>query len=278
MLRFFVFYLTTASLIVVGIGIHEYSHYAAHEGLEMPALAYSDGVAEAQADLLRTERSRNAGGEVLVQQPRETTIVFFPNTFLQAAGLGLLPAQAYQDDGVLASTYFHLDHAEVGALQERGGTMPAAVVAAPLWIAALVFFGALAWALARPNLFNKALLVAFAVQLGDVGHHASAFGMDPDVFYGLSAFAILGAAILVGLRLRSLRDKQDALAKAAKKREGAGTPAMASEKPVGFAGRPSLAMPSRAMPSSYSRFRPSWDARASRASSGAFLEGRRATA
>ncbi|MFO1533458.1 MAG: hypothetical protein ABR562_07165 [Thermoplasmatota archaeon] len=198
--RFLAFYAMTATLIVAGVAVHEYSHYAAHEGFGVPALAYSDSVHDAQRDLLQVERSRAAGHDVLVQQPRATTIVIFPNTFVQAAGLGLLPSQAYQDDGVLASTFFHLDGQEVDGLQARGGEMAAPVVAAPLLLAVGVFLGALAWTILRPSLFSKALLVAYAVQLGDAGHHATAIGLTPEIFFAFTTVLVVAAALVVGLR------------------------------------------------------------------------------
>lgn len=198
------FYALTAFLIVAGVAAHEYAHYSAHEGFGVPALAYSPSVAQAQDELLSVHRAAGAGGEaVLLEQPERTTIVVFPNTLVQAAGLGLLPAQAYSDDGVLASTYFRLDDGQAQDLRSRGGTMPAAVVAAPLWLAVGVFFAAAAWACWRPNLFNKALLVAYAVQLGDAGHHAEALGMPPALFYAASTLAIVAAAALVALRMNS---------------------------------------------------------------------------
>ena len=200
--RFVAFYVMTATLIVVGVGVHEYSHYAAHEGMGVPEMAYHENVRDAQEGILQVEHSRAGGQDILVQQPKATTIVFFPNTFVQAAGLGLLPAEMYADEGVLASTFFHLDDAQVAGLQSRDGEMPDPVVAAPLWVAGAVFLVALAWCLVRPNLFNKALLVAYAVQIGDAGHHASALGMDPVVFYALSTIAIVVAALLVALRTR----------------------------------------------------------------------------
>lgn len=198
------FYAITAALIVGGVAAHEYAHFAAHEGFTVPELTYSTSVAAAQAELLSVERTGAAGEEVLLEQPKETTIVIFPNTLVQAAGLGLLPAQAYADGGVLASTYFRLDHEEATGLKSRGGQMPADVVAAPLWLAIVVFFAAAAWACWRPNLFNKALLVAYAVQLGDAGHHAEALGVDPGLFYVLSTMAIVVAGLLVALRMNAI--------------------------------------------------------------------------
>lgn len=199
-LRGAVFYLLTASLIVAGVAVHEYSHYAAHEGLGVPPLAYAGSVGEAQRDLLETERAHSPAGEVLVQQPKATTIVFFPNTFLQAAVLGLLPSEAYQDNGVLASTFFHLDGGQVDGVRSRGGEMPDGVIAAPLWVAIATFSVAFLWTAVRPNLFSKALLVAGAVNLGDAGHHAAALGIPPDAFYALTALAIVAAAVLLGVR------------------------------------------------------------------------------
>jgi hypothetical protein len=199
-MRGITFYAMTAAFIVIGIGVHEYSHYAAHEGFRVPPLEFHDGVEAAQADLLRTERSRVDGRDLLVHQPDKSTIVIYPNTFLQALGLGLLPAQAYADDGVLASTFFHLDARQIQELGAKG-QMPAHVVASPIYVALGVFLVALAWALVRPNLVNKSLLVAYAVQLGDAGHHATAFGMQPEVFYGLAMTLVMVAAILVGLRM-----------------------------------------------------------------------------
>lgn len=197
------FYAITAALIVAGVAVHEYAHFAAHEGFTVPEFTYSTSVAAAQAELLSVERTQGAE-PVLLEQPGRTTIVIFPNTLVQAAGLGLLPSQAYADGGVLASTYFRLDHEEATGLKSRGGQMPADVVAAPLWVAIAVFFAAAAWASWRPNLFNKALLVSYAVQLGDAGHHAEALGVDPGLFYVLSTMAIVVAGLLVALRMNAL--------------------------------------------------------------------------
>ena len=202
------FYAIAAALIVGGVAAHEYAHFAAHEGFTVPEFTYATSVAAAQAELLSVERTGGAGEEVLLEQPKETTIVIFPNTLVQAAGLGLLPSQAYADDGVLASTYFRLDHQEATGLKSRGGQMPADVVAAPLWLAIAVFFAAAAWASWRPNLFNKALLVAYAVQLGDAGHHAGALGVDPGLFYVFSTMAIVVAGLLVALRMSTLSRNQ----------------------------------------------------------------------
>lgn len=227
-LRFLAFYVMASSLIVAGIALHEYSHYAAHEGLGMPTVAYSDGVEAAHTELLQLERSRGHGGDIILRQPAETTIVFYPNTFVQAAGLGLLPAQVYQDDGVLASTFFRLEGNHVEEMRARDGQMPALVVAAPLLLAVGVFLLALAWALLRPNLFNKALLLAYAVQIGDAGHHASAIGMQPDVFYGLSSLLIVAAAVLVGLRSLKVRGTGTGKASRSHPQPGkpSGTPSM----------------------------------------------------
>ena len=199
--RFMLFYLTTAALIAAGVAVHEYAHYAAHEGMGVPEFQYSNSVNAAQHSILQVERSRSGGHEVVLQEPKATTIVIFPNTFVQAAGLGMLPTQAYQDDGILASTYFRLDKSEVDGLQARDGEMSAAVVAAPLIVAGVIFLGALAWVLVKPNLFNKALLVSYAVQIGNAGHHAGALGIPAPVFFILSTLAIVVAAVLVALRI-----------------------------------------------------------------------------
>jgi len=199
--RFLAFYLLTAAFIVGGIAAHEYSHYAAHEGFGMPALQVSPSVASAQENLLQVSRSRGADGQdVLLQEPRQTTIVFFPNTATQALGLGLLPAASYDDGGVLASTFFRLQPGEAAAVQANGGEMSTWVVAAPLALAGTVFAVALAWTLWRPTLVGKALLVASFVQIGDAGHHAAALGIPAGLFQALSTTLILLAALLVGLR------------------------------------------------------------------------------
>lgn len=203
--RILAFYLLTVSLTMAAVAVHEYSHLAAHDGLVAPDVHFSASVAASKSELMSHDAMRVAGIDYLVEQPKNTMIVFYPNVLVHAFGLGLPPPQMYDEDGVLAMTFFRLRPEEIEPVVAHGGQVDAASQGTPLVAAVGLLAASLGWSVLRPNRLNRSLAWVYAIELGDAGHHATAWGMDPSLFYGFSWMATLAAISLACMRGPSFR-------------------------------------------------------------------------
>ncbi|MHB8633654.1 MAG: hypothetical protein ACYDBQ_06790 [Thermoplasmatota archaeon] len=202
------FYVVTASLLLASVAVHEVSHLWAHDGLTVPRIAFADNVADGESSILTQQNIAVNGQIVSVSEPLQSEILFYPNSLAHAFTLGTLPTDLYADHGVLASTYLHINSDEVAQLAVTGGALSGISAGAPLIVAAVILGGATVWAAWRPNLFNRALMLAYAIQLGCTAHHGPALGIPPEVVAGASGFATAMAVVVAAVRgpfLRSLR-------------------------------------------------------------------------
>lgn len=196
----FAFWAITASALYAGTFIHEFSHYAAHEGAQVPEVRFFDTPDDARADLVHVETVDHDGRRYRMENVQETTIVLYDDAILYAMTLNLLPIGMY-DTGSLGATFLHATEADTpsiiaGAEDEHWGV----VMGAPLVTAVVLFMLCCTWIVVRPDLMGRALFVAYAAELGNNAHHAPAVGLDSTA-YAVAAEVIFGLALVTVILL-----------------------------------------------------------------------------
>ncbi|HET6399266.1 MAG TPA: hypothetical protein VFH47_06905 [Candidatus Thermoplasmatota archaeon] len=213
--RLAAFYVLTAVLLGGAVLAHEYAHhFAAH------------GWTSVQLETAPTR----VHGEMLAMQARESAtdgssamIVLYPNLLRFAATLGLTPAGAYPDDGVLAETFLDLPEAhEVG--------VPPVVQAAPAVLAVAGLLAGLAWLVGTRSLGARALTWAYYCELGNNVHHFQAMHLSPMPVLGTASALVVAAAVLAVLQSQPAR--RLARPPASRRPARPGTPAAAGAAPA----------------------------------------------
>jgi len=182
------FYVFASSLLFATTVSHEYSHYAAHEGIELPPITFKTTPQDAHTDMVIIESMKIAGKNYRVENVEESTIVLHQDLFLYALTLNLAPTNLY-NDGTLAATYLQTTPTTLQA-------EPNDVNAAPVYTAATMFLIAIALYLLKQMTLTRSLLYATTSEISNNAHHAIEMGINATL-YTIIAQLLFTATILL---------------------------------------------------------------------------------